>query len=171
GPYRFRPSFEFTLGSGLLRADASGGNVGFEVVFTVDGRARKAPEHGDLPDVIQRVGDGRLEQPFGGSVERLGRGEILIELFNRGKEALYFRVPGKRCRVVPGLIASRDRERPVKEIPHVREDLRGSARLVPDMEAGEMLGSAAQCFATAVRNGGKGVAQELTSRIGRHGHG
>jgi len=52
----------------------------------------------------------------------------------------------------------------------VREDLRGRARFVSDVEAGEMLRGAAQGFATAVGDCGNGVAKELPCSIRIAGH-
>jgi hypothetical protein len=66
---------------------------------------------------------------------------------------------------VPGLLASSDGERPVKQIAQVREDLGGRTRLVSDVEAGEVSRGAAQGFATAVRDGGDGVTKELAGGI------
>jgi hypothetical protein len=71
---------------------------------------------------------------------------------------------------VPGLLALSDGERPVKQITEVREDLGGRTRLVSDVEAGEVVRGAAQGFATAVRDGGDGVAKQLPRGIGRWGH-
>src|SRR6266705_4021031 len=138
-----RGSFEFAARGGLVQSDAAGGDVGFEIVFTLNGRAAEAAEHGDLADVIEGVGDGTLEEAFDGLVERLGGGEIIVELFYGGKEALDFGVPRQWCRVMPGLLALGDGKRPLKEIAHVSENLRGRARLIADVEAGEMIGSAA----------------------------
>jgi hypothetical protein len=64
------------------------------------------------------------------------------------------------------LLASGDGERPVKQIAHVREDLRGRARLVSDVEAGEVVRGTAESFAAAVGNGGNGVAKKLSCGIG-----
>jgi len=71
---------------------------------------------------------------------------------------------------VPRLLSLRDGESPIKEITHVRENLRGGASLVADMEAGEMFRSAAQGFGGAVSDGGDGVAKELPCSISIAGH-
>ncbi len=136
----------------MVGADAAGGDVGFEIVLAKDGRASETPEHGDLADMIQRVGDRTLEEAFGGTVERLGRGQVIVEFLQSGEEALDFSVPGKRRGVVPGLLALRDGERPIEKVAQMGEDLRGRARLVADMESGEAGRSTAQSFSAAVGN-------------------
>jgi hypothetical protein len=55
------------------------------------------------------------------------------------------------------LFSLRDGESPIKEITHVRENLRGGASLVAYMEAGEMFRRAAQGFRGTVSDGGNGV--------------
>jgi hypothetical protein len=159
-------SLEFAAGSGLVKADAAGGDVGLEVVFAFDGRAGETAEHGELADVIEGVGDGALEETFRWAVERFGRGEEIVKLFYRPKKALDFAAPWQRCGSVPGLLALRDRKSPVEQVAHVREDLRGRARLVSDVEARKMVRSAAQGFAAAVGDGGEGVAEKLAVGIG-----
>src|SRR5882762_3967900 len=59
---RIRESVKFAAGGGLLRADAAGGDVGLEVVFTFDGGVGEAAELGDLADVIEGVSDRALEE-------------------------------------------------------------------------------------------------------------
>src|SRR5438132_375119 len=71
---------------------------------------------------------------------------------------------------MPGLLPLGDGERPVKQIAHMREDLRGRARLVSDVEAGEVVGSVAQSFAAAVHHRSHRVAKKLTGRVGCFGH-
>ena len=137
---------------------AAGDDVGCEIIFAEDGRAGQAAKHGHLTYVIQGVGDGALEEAFGGALERLGRSEIIVKFLDGGEETLDFGVPWQRRRVVPGLLALRDRERPVKEIADVREDLRGSARFVADMVSGEAIGRAAQGFSAAIGYGSERVA-------------
>ena len=90
---------------------------------------------------------------------------MVIKLFHGRKETLDFGVPRQRRGVVPGLLTMGDGERPVKQIPHVREDLRGCPRLVTDMEAGEVIRGSAQGFPGTVRNGSYGVAKKLTGGI------
>src|SRR2546428_382790 len=136
----------------------------------LDARDVKALQAGAFLDVIEGVGDGDLEQDFDGPVERVAGGEIIVELFYGAKEALDFGVPRQWYGVMPGLLALGDGKRPLKEIAHVSENLRGRARLIADVEAGEMIGSAAQGFATAVGDRGDSVTEKLAGRIGCCGH-
>jgi hypothetical protein len=46
-----RDSLEFAARGGLVQADATGGDIGLEVVFAFNGRTGEATEHSDLPDV------------------------------------------------------------------------------------------------------------------------
>jgi len=149
----------------LLGADAAEGDVSLEIVFAFDRGPGEAAKHGDLADVSKGVGQRSLEEAFGRGVERFFGAEIIVKLFHSGKEAIEFRVPGQRSGIVPGLLALGDGESPVKEIAHVGEDLRGSARFVSDVEAGEMVGGVVQSFGAAVGDGGHGVAKELTGGI------
>lgn len=57
----------------MVGADAAGDNVGLEIVFAQNGRAAEAAEHGDLANVVERVGDRPLKKAFRGTVERFGR--------------------------------------------------------------------------------------------------
>ena len=118
---------EFAAGCGLAKADAAGGDVGFEIIFALDWGAGQAAEHGELANVREGVGNGALQEAFDGSVERLGGGQIIVEFFQGGEEAIDFGVPGEWRGVVPGLLALGDGKRPVEKVAHVREDLRGGA--------------------------------------------
>src|SRR6266705_3755426 len=162
---------EFAAGNGLVETHAARGDVGFEIIFAEDGRTGQAAQHGDLADVIERVRDGALKETFSRTMERLRRSEVIVELWQRCEKAIDLRIPRQRREVVPSLFALRDRERPVKKIAHMRENLRRRARLVADMEGAKVIRRAAQRFSAAVSNGRKRVAQKLASRIGRRGDG
>src|SRR6266567_2761063 len=127
-------SLEFAAGGGLLKADAPGGDFGFEIVFALHRGAREAAKHGDLADVRERVGDGGLQKSFRGRMQRLGGSEVVIEFFHGRKKAIDFGAPRQRCGVVPGLLALGHGKRPIKQIAHVREDLCRRARLVSDVK-------------------------------------
>ena len=150
----------------MLGADAAGRDVGAVVVFASDGRAREAAKHGKLADMVQRVGDRALKEFFGRFVERLGGGEAAVKGRESGEEASDLLRPGERGRVVPSLLALGEGEGPVKEIPHVREDLGRGARCFTEAECGEGFGGIAQGFAGTIREGCDGVAEELALRIG-----
>jgi len=67
---------------------------------------------------------------------------------------------------VPGLLALRDREPPVKQIAHVCEDLRGACASCLRYGSWRVVRSAAQSFAGTVGDGGDGVAKKLPRGIG-----
>src|SRR6516225_8927912 len=115
---------EFAAGNGLVETYAARGDVGFEIIFAENGRTGQAAQHGDLPDMIERVRDGALKKTFSRTVERLRRSEVIVELLERGEKAIDLGVPRQRRGLVPSLFALRDRERPVKEIAQMRENLR-----------------------------------------------
>src|SRR5216684_4469418 len=71
---------------------------------------------------------------------------------------------------MPSLLAPGNRERPIKKIAHVSEDLRGGAGLIADMETQEVIRSATQGFPAAVGHGGDGVAEKLACRTQYCGH-
>ena len=150
----------------MLEADAAGGDFGLEIILALHRGAGQAPEHGDLADVSERVGDGGLQKSFCGRMQRLAGSEVVVEFFQGGKEAFNFVAPRQRCGIVPCLLALGDGEPPIKQIAHVREDLRGRTRFVADMKAPEMVGSAAEGFATTVSNGGDGMTKQLASGFG-----
>jgi hypothetical protein len=100
----------------------------------------------------------------------LGGGEVVVKLFCGGKEALDFSVPRQGCRVVPRLFSLSDGESPIKEITHVRENLRGGAGLIANVEAGEVFRRTAKGFGGAVRDSGNGVAKEMAGGVCGCGH-
>src|SRR5581483_2102904 len=63
-PFFYTPitKSKFPFRRGLLRADASRRDVGLVVVLPFDRRVGKPPQHRELPDVRQRVGDRPLKQ-------------------------------------------------------------------------------------------------------------
>ncbi len=150
----------------MFKAHVPGSDFSSEIIFAFHRRAGQTPEHGDLPDMRERIGDGGLQKSFCGRMQRLAGSEVVVEFFQGGKEAFNFVAPRQRCGVVPGLLALGDGKRPIKQIAHVREDLRGRTRFVADMKAPEMVGSAAEGFATTVSNGGDGMTKQLASGFG-----
>src|SRR5207244_3341385 len=94
---------ELVLGIGrrLLRADASGDDIGAVVALALDRRAVDAAQHRELSGMGQGVGDRSLEQAGQLVVERRGRGEQAVERRERCEEALAFPVPRQRLGVVP----------------------------------------------------------------------
>lgn len=63
----------------MLGAEASGGNVRFEVIFPFDGRAGETAQHGDLPDVRQCIRDRALKEILRHGEQGVFRSEKIIE--------------------------------------------------------------------------------------------
>ena len=149
----------------MVETHAASGDPGLEIILAENRRAGEAPQHSDLAYVIERVRDGTLKETFSGTVERFGRSQVIVELLQRGEKAVDFCVPRQRRGVPPRFFALCDRQRPVQNIAHMRENLRGRARLVADVEGAKVIRRAAQRFSAAVSNGRKRVAQKLARRI------
>jgi hypothetical protein len=65
----------------LVFAYAAFGDVGYDQVFAADGDAGDAAEDGDLTDVSEGVGDGTLQEFFGGELDGRVGGEEIVEGF------------------------------------------------------------------------------------------
>src|SRR5207253_3441080 len=63
---------------GLLGADPPRDDVGSQIVFAANRRTRHPPQHGDLADVRQCVGDRPLKELLGAARERCGRCEVRV---------------------------------------------------------------------------------------------
>ena len=72
----------------LLRSNASGCDVSFEIIFGSNRRAGDAAKHRDRAYVRQRVRHRPLKQSLGGSMERCIRSEVIVERLQRRKESL-----------------------------------------------------------------------------------
>jgi len=77
--------------------------------------------------MAERVGDGALEERFGGGVKRSVRSEVAIQGLKSGEEARLFFRPRQWSGVVPALSSLHRAERPVEEVTHVGKDLKGLA--------------------------------------------
>src|ERR1700723_1309891 len=100
-------------------------------------------------------------------MQRFGRGEIIIELFQAGEEASDFGVPGEWLRIAPGGLSLRHRKSPIEKIARVRENLRGRAAAGRLGEGSKRFGCAAQSLAAAIGDRGYGVAEKLAGGIVR----
>jgi hypothetical protein len=161
---------EFAARGRLFCAYAAGDNLRLEKVFTFDGASSEATEHGNLANVGERISNGALEQTFGGTMQGLWRGEVVVELFECGKEAGDFGIPRERLRITPGGIAPSHRESPIKKIAHVSDNIGGGARAIAKSEGGEGLRRAAESLAAAISDCGYRVAKKLAGGIGRCRH-
>ena len=169
-PYGRARLVEFEIGLGLVWAQAAGGDIGLEIVFTLDGSACHAAEHGELADVVEGVGDGTLKEFFGGGVEGFGTGEIVVELLEGSEKAVDFVLPAQGVGIVPCGLALGHGERPIEQITEVSEDLRGCARGFRGAEIGEGVWCAVEDFCTAIGDGGEAVTQEIASAGVRRSH-
>src|SRR5262245_1668584 len=116
------PLVELLLRRRLVRADAAGGDVGHVIVLAAHGGAGESTQESDLADMPDRVGDRALKELLLRTGDRLGRSEPLVETRERGVKARGLVFPGKRLRALPDLLAARMRQRPVEQIPDVRQD-------------------------------------------------
>src|SRR5260370_22893597 len=112
---------------GLLYRDTHNHNSRFEILFSLDGTAGEAPEHGDLSDVSEGVGNGALKKFFDGSLRRFTGSEKVVELLERSEEAVRFLLPGKRLGIAPGHFPLRHRERPTQRISAGSQTVRARA--------------------------------------------
>src|SRR5207302_7182178 len=108
---------------GLLGPDTARDDLGDEVVFAADGRARQAAARGDLSNMRQRVGDGALEEFFCRRLQRSAGGQVRVEGGERGEEALHSRVPRQRRRVVPHPVSPGHGQCPLEQVAEMRQDL------------------------------------------------
>jgi hypothetical protein len=74
-----RPNSKLSFGTGLIRTDATGRNLGSKVVLALDGYTRQPAQHGYLADVGQRIGDRTLKELFGRCLEWLARSQISVK--------------------------------------------------------------------------------------------
>src|SRR2546429_2452590 len=137
-------SFNLPARRGLLRADTACDDIGDEVVFAADGRARQAATRGDLADLRQRVGDGTLEELFCRSHERSAGGQVGVEGRERGEEALDPRVPRDRRGVVPGPVSPGHGQCPLEQVAEMRQEFPRSPGGLGETEFRKARGRAAQ---------------------------
>lgn len=141
---------KFAARSGLIRADAARGDFCLVVVLSFDRSAREAAQHGELSDVVEGIGNRSLEEFFGRLAERLGRGEVVVELLESPMKAGDFGIPSERLGIMPNLLAARDGKTPVEEVADVRQDLRGCASGIASAKSSEGRRGTAQSFTATV---------------------
>ena len=107
---------------------------------------------------------GTLEQLLRRNVQRLIRGQVGIEGFERLVETLDSCVPCERRRIVPRRFSLRHRERPVQQIADMRQQLAGRSGFFRSLKFGEVGWRAAHGFCAAIGQRRNGVAQHLTLR-------
>lgn len=161
-----KDSIKFEFGRGLVLANAAGGDICLEIVFAADGDTGKPSKNGELADVIQHVGERTLEKFFGGGVKRLSASKIVIEALEGIEEALDFVGPGEGLRVVPSGLTFGHGEGPVKKVADVRENLDRRAAILARLEIDVALRGVTNDFASAIGDGGQGMAEKVASADG-----
>src|SRR5215472_4938625 len=104
---------EWLDGRGLVGAHVSSGNGCGEKVLATGRRAGEAALHGKLADMGEGVGDGSLEERFGGCVQWGVGDEVVVECLQCGEEASSFLGPRERG----GVVARR-----MPQVPAVRTE-------------------------------------------------
>lgn len=96
---------ELALRGSLIRADASRLNLGFEVVLAFYWGACNSSQYSDLSAMGESIGHRPLKKILQRSLQRRIGGQIIIELLQRGEEAVDFFIPRQRFGIVPLLFA------------------------------------------------------------------
>lgn len=103
----------------LIRPNVSCSNDSLKVILSPNRGTGHAPEHRELTDVTQGVGDRPLEQSFGLALKRLFRCEPFIEARDLIEKTPVFRIPGSGRTLLPDLAAVGHMDGPGKEIGYV----------------------------------------------------
>jgi len=93
--------------------------------------------------------------------QRFRGSEVVVKLLCGREERSTSAFQGKGVESCHVLFSLRDGKSPIKEIAHVRENLRGGAGLVSDVKTGEMFRSATQGFCRAISNRSNAVAEKI----------
>src|SRR6185369_7454834 len=116
------PPSELALGCFLLGADAAGLDLCARVILALHWFTGDATQHRDLPYVRQSVCNWSLKQTLTRGIKLAVRSQIIIKAFQRRVKPFDLFVPFKRFGIVPGLVTSGDRKRPIKQIADVRQN-------------------------------------------------
>src|ERR1700686_3389621 len=98
----------------------------------------------------ERVGDRSLKKFFRRRLHRFTRRQEIVELLQRGQEALNFVFPRQRLGVMPFAFSVGHREPPIHQVAHVGENLSGSAYAPVGLKSAKSLGRIADSFASAI---------------------
>src|SRR5262249_50506867 len=93
------------------------------------------------------------------------RSQVRVKRRYSRVKSLDVRVPRLRGRVLPALVALRERKPPVEQVPDVRKDLARRARRWPGLKAGKLRRRIPHGFAAAVGDGGERVSKEGLHRV------
>src|ERR1700733_1585429 len=134
-------------------------DIGPKEVLALQRSIGEAPEHGNLPDVRQGVGDGPLEQPVERSLKRSATCHEVIERAQDVEEALDIQVPRLRKRFVPHVLVLGHDEAPIEHIADMSKNLARRAAAVSDAKMGEVVRCTAKRFPSAISERGERVAE------------
>jgi len=144
---------------GQVCVHSPGFDLGYIIVLSADWAAGHPPQHGYLAYVGQRVGHRTLEEPLDGRMLLFARGNIAVKLLERRKETALLLGPRQRLRVLPALAALSHAQRPVEQVPHVRQNL--GRRAPRAVKTGKALRSTFQGTSGPVPKGRQNVAKHL----------
>ena len=144
-------------GLGLIGAEVFRGDVGEDEVFGGDGTSGEAAQESELAGVGHGVGEGALEEDFGGDAVELCAsidvvsyvGEYLVEMRDGGGEIREdWRLVGAAEEVCAGV---------AEDAVHVADEFVRGANLRRGAEVGELGRGAAEGFLRPVGEGGEEV--------------
>src|SRR5215467_6575028 len=114
---------EFALGRGLVCTDFPSCDVGHEIILAFHRYPGHPPQHRELSDVRQRVGDRTLKQLLQWGLQRLARAQVIVEGLQSGKEARLFLLPREWSGIIPLPPSIRHGKPPVHQVADVSQDL------------------------------------------------
>jgi len=127
-------------------------NIGFKKVLSLQRRFGEPPQHGDLPDVRQHIGDGSLEELIERSLERSATGKKIVKLAEDGEEPLDILIPRLRSRFMPYMLLFGHDQSPVEHIANVSQNLARRAPCSPYPKIGKVVRRAEERFSAAIGN-------------------
>jgi hypothetical protein len=158
---------KLTSRSRLLCAHTARNNFRLGVVLGLDRNSGQPSQHRNLSDMRQRIGYRALKQNLRMPSQRPLRRQTIVTLSQARVEPIYFLLPRQRWRIVPCLLSVRDRDRPLQQIPDMRQNLHRRSRPLPDRKLRELRARPSYRFATAIRQGRQRVPQKFALFI-RH---
>src|SRR5271169_3117924 len=157
---------ELALRFGLVVAHSPRLDVGHVIVFAFQRSARDAPQDCNLAHVGQSIGNRPLKQLLEWKLHWFLRCQEVVELRKCGKDSLHLQLPRQRLRVLPLLLAHGDRQTPIKQISHMRQDLPRRAHTLPGLKFGETIRRVPHGFPASIGQRGQGVPQQYPLGVG-----
>jgi hypothetical protein len=145
---------------GLIGGEIFGVDVGEDEVLGWDGASGEAAQEGKLAGVGHGVGEGTLQEDFGGDAVEFGA-EIDVVSYV-GEDLVEVRYGGREVRQSRGLVGAAEEvgARVTQDAVHVADELVWSADLRGGTEVGELGRGAAEGFLRAVGEGCEKVLEE-----------